>query len=198
MASEILRERRSDSSSATGLRLCNQQEPSEAGHSLELLSQLSERQQFVCLSGRLDGKERFRSHQRGSSLSGFVDGRRTTRFEWFLLSQSALGFDPFHSDWHPASAEIREYCKKASEHCKSRQLNLSKLAVQFSLKDERISTNLIGARNSEQLRELLSWAEEEVDDAQISQVQEILQPIKNKTWPMGTEENASLCSSHAR
>ncbi|CAN6450017.1 unnamed protein product [Victoria cruziana] len=54
-------------------------------------------------------------------------------------------------EWHPASAELKAACQAAASHCKSKGKNISKLALQYSLKNTDISTVLVGMNSVEQV-----------------------------------------------
>src|SRR5699024_11391667 len=43
-------------------------------------------------------------------------------------------------DWHPASEEIKRVCRKALAHCSKKGENLSKLAIQYAVNHEKITT----------------------------------------------------------
>jgi len=92
-------------------------------------------------------------------------------------------------DWHPAPADIRERCAMAARHCTERGTDIARLALQFSISDERIPTTLIGTADPNNLRNNVRWIEEPLDEELLREVQEILKPIMNKTWPSGREEN---------
>jgi len=92
-------------------------------------------------------------------------------------------------DWHPADQEIRECCRRAARYCAERGEDIAKLALQFSVRNERIPTTLTGTANPENIRKNVKWIEEPIDEQLLREVQDILQPIMNKTWPSGREEN---------
>lgn len=92
-------------------------------------------------------------------------------------------------DWHPADEEIREICMRAARHCAERGEDIAKLALQFSVRHEGIPTTLSGTASLDNIRKNVRWIEEPLDDGLLAEVQEILRPIMNKTWPSGREEN---------
>jgi L-galactose dehydrogenase len=91
--------------------------------------------------------------------------------------------------WHPATSEIRDVCKKAAAYCAARGADIAKLAVQFSVQNERIATTLVGTANPENIRKNVQWIEEPMDHELLLEVQQILQPVLNKSWPSGRLEN---------
>ncbi|XP_060517091.1 uncharacterized protein LOC132696342 isoform X2 [Cylas formicarius] len=56
-------------------------------------------------------------------------------------------------NWHPASENIKRLCAKAGEYCKSRNVELGKLAVYDSLKKKGPDTILVGMNTPQ----LLNW-----------------------------------------
>lgn len=92
-------------------------------------------------------------------------------------------------DWHPAPEALRQACREAAALCAQRGARLEKLAVQFSLADERIPTTLVGSARPESIADNLRWAAEPMDEGLLREVQAILAPVHNLTWPQGRPEN---------
>lgn len=92
-------------------------------------------------------------------------------------------------EWHPASDEVKKVCAKAAAYCKSRNYDIAKLAVQFSLKNPEIATTLVGTADPENLRKNVEWLEEPIDETMFESVMQILSPIKDQTWIVGRPEN---------
>lgn len=92
-------------------------------------------------------------------------------------------------DWHPAPHDIRLACQKAMAYCQSKGGDIAQLAMQFSVANEHIATTLVGTANPENLKKNVAWALAELDRELLLDVQEILAPIHNKTWPSGLPEN---------
>jgi len=87
--------------------------------------------------------------------------------------------------WHPAPAVIRDACAKAVEHCKRRKAKLPRLALQFAAANNDIATTLAGAASPREMKQNVRWLEERLDQTLLAEVQEILAPIRNKTWSSG-------------
>lgn len=92
-------------------------------------------------------------------------------------------------DWHPASEDIKRYCRLAAQHCVSKGVDIAKLALQFAVSHPDIPTTLTGTASPVNIRKSLRWIEEPIDEQLLQEVQDILRPIMNKTWPSGREEN---------
>ena len=91
--------------------------------------------------------------------------------------------------WHPAPARIRDACAKAVAHCRKQKASLPKLALQFAASNRDIATTLVGTSNDKKVKETVRWVEERLDQRLLAEVQEILAPIQNETWPSGKKEN---------
>lgn len=110
-----------------------------------------------------------------------------------IISASALSMGLLTQrgipDWHPADGELRAICAKATEHCNSKGVDISQVAMQFALANSRIHTTLVGTANPENLKKNVKWMETPIDQQLQAEVLEILKPIHNKTWIEGRPEN---------
>ena len=91
--------------------------------------------------------------------------------------------------WHPAPPEIRAACAKAAALCRQRGTDIARLAIQFAVAEPRIATTLVGTANPENIANNIRWAAEPLDLELLADVQKILAPIHNHTWPSGRPEN---------
>jgi len=92
-------------------------------------------------------------------------------------------------DWHPAPKEVRDCCRQAARFCADRGADLAKLALQFSVAHPGIHTTLVGTASPERIAVNLRQIEEPMDAELLRQVQAILEPVHNVTWPQGRPEN---------
>ncbi len=92
-------------------------------------------------------------------------------------------------DWHPATSEIKQVCAQAAAFCREQGMDIAQLAVQFALRCPDIHTTLIGTANPDNMRRNIEWLSAPYDEAMAKAVQEILAPIKDKTWITGRPEN---------
>jgi L-galactose dehydrogenase len=91
--------------------------------------------------------------------------------------------------WHPAPSPLREACLRAFDHCTQRGKSLPALALQFALAEERIPTTLVGMSTVEMVAQNVRWASEPLDEGLLNEVQAILRPVKDISWPSGLPEN---------
>lgn len=98
-------------------------------------------------------------------------------------------------EWHLAPPELKEACTQATELCKSQGKSIRDLALQYTLRNPNIPTTLVGMISVKEVRENVKTAMEveqglaDIDEALLQQVEQILQPVKNMTWPSGRPEN---------
>lgn len=92
-------------------------------------------------------------------------------------------------DWHPAPRIIREGCKKAMEHCRSKGVDIVRLALQFSCDNEAISSTLVGSANPDNIRSNIAHIEAPFDRELLAEVMEILEPIHNFNFTRGLPQH---------
>ncbi|KAL7206188.1 hypothetical protein ACSBR2_018991 [Camellia fascicularis] len=96
-------------------------------------------------------------------------------------------------EWHPASPELKAACQAAAAYCKENGKNISKLAMQYSLSNKDISSVLVGMNSVKQVEENVAAAKELAmfgkDEKAVSEIEEILKPVMNRTWPSGIQQS---------
>ncbi len=91
--------------------------------------------------------------------------------------------------WHPATPRMIELAQEAVAYCRSRNLDIVKLAVQFSTSHPDIATTLVGTASPENMARNLAYLEGPIDTAAIAAVREILRPVHNHNFTRGRPEN---------
>ena len=92
-------------------------------------------------------------------------------------------------EWHKEPEEVRVACKRAAAHCTSKGVDIAQLAVQYCVANEDITTTIAGSASPENVRNWAKWAEIPMDQGLLSEVLEILEPIKNIGHIEGLAEN---------
>jgi L-galactose dehydrogenase len=87
--------------------------------------------------------------------------------------------------WHPADAEIKAACRAAAEHCARHGGNISELGMQFCLAEPRIPSTITGTAKRSELEINLKTLGTPPDPVLLAEVQAILAPVRNRTWPSG-------------
>lgn len=110
-----------------------------------------------------------------------------------IINAAPLGMGLFTEKgppkWHPAPANIRDYCAKAVALCAKRKRDLAQLAIQFASSHKDIATTLVGVGSSKTIKENIRSLEKPFDLELLTEVSNILRPIQNKTWSSGRKEN---------
>lgn len=84
--------------------------------------------------------------------------------------------------WHPAPKPLVEACVKAAEHCKAKGYPIEKLAMQFSIQNDRIASTLFSTTRPENLLKNIEYIKEPVDEQLVKEVQEIIGDQKRVSW----------------
>jgi len=91
--------------------------------------------------------------------------------------------------WHKATPLVRETARKAAAVCQSKGVDIAKLALQFSIRNEDLSTCVVGSANPENVKRWAQWAAEPIDEQLLQEVLGILKPIHNWFYVEGRPEN---------
>lgn len=91
--------------------------------------------------------------------------------------------------WHPAPVELQEACARAAASCHEQGVNISRLALQFSLAEPRIATTLVGMGSVQQVRDNVACVGTPPDAELLAEVQSLLASVHNLIWASGRPEN---------
>lgn len=91
--------------------------------------------------------------------------------------------------WHKATPKVREVCRQAAEHCRSKGTDIAQLALQFSLDNPDLATCITGSASPERVTQWVAWAAQPLDRDLLHEVQAILKPIHNWCYIEGLPEN---------
>jgi L-galactose dehydrogenase len=100
--------------------------------------------------------------------------------------------------WHPAPQEVLDAARRATAAADETGLDIANVALQFSLKNEKIATTLVGMCTPQQVEENCSAAlralgidsgEGAMYEEVTGRVTEILGAVHNVTWHSGLPEN---------
>jgi L-galactose dehydrogenase len=87
--------------------------------------------------------------------------------------------------WHPAPAEIKDACRRAAEHCRSRGADIAFLGMQFCFAEGRIPSTITGTARQEELAVNLRAMAEPIDRTLLAETEAILAPVKDWVWVSG-------------
>ena len=91
--------------------------------------------------------------------------------------------------WLKEPEPVKAAARRAAELCRSRGSSIAKLALQFSLADDRIATTVAGSANPANVRAWAAWAAEPLDTDLVRDVQAIFAPVRNVGHVEGLAEN---------
>ena len=85
-------------------------------------------------------------------------------------------------DWHPAPKSLIEACAKAAEYCKTKNFPIEKLAMQFSVSNDRIATTLFSTTNPENVKKNIDSINEPIDWDLVKEVRDIIGDQQRVSW----------------
>jgi L-galactose dehydrogenase len=91
--------------------------------------------------------------------------------------------------WHKAPPHVREVAARAAKLCADRGSDIAKLALQYSIANEEMTTCVTGSASPTRIAEWARWAAEPMDQQLLKEVLEILKPIHNWIYVEGRPEN---------
>jgi aryl-alcohol dehydrogenase-like predicted oxidoreductase len=91
--------------------------------------------------------------------------------------------------WFRDPMPVQLAAKEAAKLCHSRGSDIAKLALQFSLMNEEISTTVAGSANPNNIRKWVEWANDPIDQELLQDVLTILAPVHNIGHKEGLLEN---------
>ena len=85
-------------------------------------------------------------------------------------------------DWHPAPKSLIEACTRAAEYCKTKNFPIEKLAMQFSVSNDRIATTLFSTTNSDNVKKNIESINEPIDWDLVKEVRDIIGDQQRVSW----------------
>jgi aryl-alcohol dehydrogenase-like predicted oxidoreductase len=123
------------------------------------------------------------------SLIPYLQGKKVGIINASPLSMGLLT-ERGAPSWHPAPEPLKAACAKAAAHCRSKGVDIAQLALQFAVSNPAIATTLAGTASPENLRKNVAWSQHAPDPELLAEVQAILAPVRNMSWPSGRPENS--------
>ena len=119
------------------------------------------------------------------TLLPYLQSKRTGVINAAALGMGLLQNRAPLAAWHPAPRLLREKCAAAAALCAAQGADIADLALSFSLSHPQIATTLVGMGTADEVRRNLAAAETVPDPLLLAQVREILQPVRDVSWPSG-------------
>jgi L-galactose dehydrogenase len=87
--------------------------------------------------------------------------------------------------WHPGSDKLKAVARKAVECCRQRGADISFIGMQYCYAEPRIASTITGTAHLGEFQMNLQALATPIDRELLREVQEILAPVRNETWPSG-------------
>ncbi|RZK60023.1 MAG: aldo/keto reductase [Hymenobacter sp.] len=84
--------------------------------------------------------------------------------------------------WHPASATLKDYARRAAAYCASQGYPIEQLAIQFAVSSPALATTLVSAASPHLMRQNIAWAATPPDPDLLRAVRALLHPVRGETW----------------
>jgi aryl-alcohol dehydrogenase-like predicted oxidoreductase len=95
-----------------------------------------------------------------TQLKDYIESFRTLANVKYVLNASPLSMGLLREtgppEWHPAPKELREVVKQCVKISKNNNLNISKLAIDFSLNLDSVDATVIGLSNIDEVKDVVS------------------------------------------
>jgi L-galactose dehydrogenase len=91
--------------------------------------------------------------------------------------------------WHPAGPALRAAAARAAEVCRARGVDIARVAFQFSVAPPQFATTVVGTASAERIARNIAWAEQPADEELLRDIDDVLAPVRDTTWPTGRPEN---------
>ncbi|MEM9419457.1 MAG: aldo/keto reductase [Planctomycetota bacterium] len=92
-------------------------------------------------------------------------------------------------DWHPASVQLARHCEKVIKECQDKGWDITQIAMQFSCREPRIASTLVGSANPDNMIANIEAVEAPYDAEKVDAVLEMLKPVHNFNFTRGFPEN---------
>jgi len=93
-------------------------------------------------------------------------------------------------DWHPADPAAKDAGRKVVERCKARGVPVAPLALRFCLDHTYAACTLVGLASRAQVNnENLDALEARLDPELMTEIEAIVDPVRDHSWPSGRAEN---------
>jgi L-galactose dehydrogenase len=92
-----------------------------------------------------------------------------------------------HPDWHPAPEQVKAKGHQVAQFCEARGASLPALAIQYALANPNVDVTLLGTKTVAELETSVRLLDEAPDRELLAEVQALIEPVVNLSWPSGYE-----------
>ena len=80
---------------------------------------------------------------------------------------------------------MKDACRRAAELCRARGADVAFLGMQYCFAEQRIPSTITGTARKSELEVNLRAITEPIDRALLADVQGVLAPVRDLSWPSG-------------
>ncbi len=91
--------------------------------------------------------------------------------------------------WHPAPQSIKDAARQVVALCEQKGMDPAVIGLSFALQHRYISSTLVGIANTAQLNDNLRALSTKPDPALLKEIDDLIAPVRDHTWPSGRPEN---------
>jgi L-galactose dehydrogenase len=91
--------------------------------------------------------------------------------------------------WHPAPQSVKDAAARIVQLCSDRGVDVTTLALRFCLDYPHVASTLAGMSSRSEVEQNLKAFDFRIDTELLSEIEEVLAPVKDRTWPSGRPEN---------
>jgi len=95
-------------------------------------------------------------------------------------------------EWHPAATAVRQAAAQVVSLCRARRVNPSVLALRFCIDYPYAASTLVGMSHPRQVEQNVSALQFQLDTNLLEEVDRIVAPVRDATWPSGCPENSDV------
>ena len=92
-------------------------------------------------------------------------------------------------DWHPAPDRVKQAGAKIVECCQKHGLLVADVALRFCTDHPDVATTLVGMSRPDHVERNIRGISKANNPEVLREIEEIVAPVKNVTWPCGRPEN---------
>jgi L-galactose dehydrogenase len=93
--------------------------------------------------------------------------------------------------WHPAPESVKETAAKVVQLCQSRGVDVTTFALRFCLDYPHVASTLVGMSSPAEVQQNLKAFNFRIDPKLLSGIEDIVAPVKDRSWPSGRPENSN-------
>ncbi len=91
--------------------------------------------------------------------------------------------------WHRASADVKAVGARVADHCRTRGVDVSQVALKFCYDYPHTASVLVGMSKTRHVEQNLRAFDLQVPDGLLDEIGDMVDPVRNRIWESGLPEN---------